>query len=175
MRVLHAGAGGSTIPEQYFKGYEAVTLDIDPECKPDMVGSMVEMTFVPDNCFDGIYTAHTLEHLYPHEVRLCLHNFLRVLRPGGIVMIVVPNLEGVKATEDVLYESPSGPVSGLDMIYGHHRLLEGRPYMAHHCGFVPETLRGAMESVGFQNVNVITDDSFNLIGMATAAALSKAA
>ncbi len=167
-RVLHAGSGGSQIPDKYFVGYQPVTLDIDPGCKPDMVGSMVEPTFIPDECFDAIYTAHTLEHLYPHEVRLCLYNFLRILKPGGVVMIVVPNLEGIKATQDVVYDSPSGPVSGLDMIYGHHKLLEGRPYMAHHCGFVGETLMGAMQSVGFENVQVIADDVFNLIGMANA-------
>lgn len=162
MRVLHAGAGGSKIPTPYFEGFKEVTLDIDDRSKPDIVTSMVDMSPVPDECFEAAYTAHTLEHVYPHEVRRCLWNFHRVLKPGGVLLVVVPNLEGVEATEKVLYESPSGPISGLDMIYGHHDMVEQSPYMAHKCGFVKETLKAAFESVGFVNVSVTADDCFNL-------------
>ena len=167
-RVLHAGCGGKHVPEQYFSDFEEVRLDIDARCNPDIVSSMVEMTAVPDECFDAVYSSHTLEHLRTHEVRQCLYNFRRILKPGGIAMIVVPNLENVKATEEVLYTSISGPISGLDMIYGHHAMTPGNPYMEHHCGFIPETLKAAMESVGFQNVETVTDDCYNLTGMANA-------
>lgn len=167
-RVLHAGCGGRELPPQYFHDCEEVRLDIDQRCKPDIICSMVDMSSVPDGTFDAFYSSHTLEHLYPHDVRQCLWNVKRVLKPGGIAMVVVPNLENVKATEDVLYESASGKVSGLDMMYGHHAMVAENPYMAHHCGFVPETLKAAMESVGFENVNTVTDEFYNLTGMATA-------
>ncbi len=169
-RVLHAGAGGSKVPAPYFPGFEEVTLDIDGRSNPDMVGSMVDMSFVPDETFEAAYTSHTLEHVYPHEVRLCLFNFLRVLKPGGMLMVVVPNLEGIKATEDVVYMSNSGPISGLDMIYGHHALIAESPFMAHKCGFVKETLKAAFESVGFAKVEVHADDCFNLNAIAVKAA-----
>lgn len=162
MRILHAGSGASTIPEPYFAGFAPVTLDIDPRCEPDMVASICDMSCIPDEAFEAAYTAHTLEHVYPHEVRPCLWDFHRLLKPGGVLMIVVPNLEGVKATEDVLYMSPSGPICGLDMIYGKADMVAENPFMAHKCGFVPETLRAAMESVGFLDVSVTTDDCFNI-------------
>lgn len=165
-RVLHAGAGGSKVPGAYFPGFAEVTLDIDPRCQPDMVGSMVDMDFVPDETFEAAYTSHTLEHVYPHEVRRCLFNFLRVLKPGGCLVVTVPNLENVRPTGDVLYESKSGPICGLDMFYGHHALIEQSPYMAHKCGFIPETLREAVESVGFVNVRIDKDEFYNLTAIA---------
>lgn len=165
-RVLHAGSGGASIPDKYFVGFKPVTLDIDARWNPDMKGSMVDMDFIPDETFEAAYTAHTLEHIYPHEVRRCLWNFLRVLKPGGVLMVVVPNLDGIKATEDVLYDSPSGPICGLDMIYGKASLIEDSPYMAHKCGFVPETLKAAIESVGFEMVSVTPDDCYNLTALA---------
>ncbi len=62
--------------------------------------------------------------------------------------------------------SPSGPISGLDMIYGHHELVKESPFMAHKCGFVGDTLRAALESVGFVEVNVTADDCYNLNAIA---------
>ena len=165
-RVLHAGAGGSKIPAAYFPGFEEVTLDIDPRCSPDMVGSMVDMDFVPDETFEAVYTSHTLEHVYPHEVRRCLWNFLRVLKAGGCLVVTVPNLEDVRPTTDVLYVSESGPICGLDMYYGHHALIEDSQFMAHKCGFVEETLREAIESVGFVNVRIDKDKFYNLTAIA---------
>jgi len=42
----------------------------------------------PDNSFDRVIAAHVLEHLYkPHEVLL---EWYRVLRPGGILTLVLP-------------------------------------------------------------------------------------
>lgn len=166
MRVLHVGAGGSTIPKPHFENFAPVTLDIDPRCEPDIVASMCDLSCVPDESFEAVYTAHTLEHIYPHQVRPCLWDFHRLLKPGGLLMVVVPNLEGVQATEDVLYHSPSGPISGLDMIYGHHAMIEESPYMAHKCGFVADTLRAAIESAGFEMVTVTPDNCFNLNALA---------
>lgn len=41
-----------------------------------------------DNCFDRVIAAHTLEHLLkPHEV---LQEWVRVLKPGGILTLVLP-------------------------------------------------------------------------------------
>lgn len=166
MRVLHIGAGGSGIPKPYFENFAPVTLDIEPRCQPDIVASMTDMSCIPDESFEAIYTAHTLEHVYPHEVRPCLWDMHRILKPGGVLLVVVPNLENVRATEDVLYMSPSGPITGLDMIYGHHKMVEESPFMAHKCGFIPSTLRGAIESIGFKDVSVTADDCFNLNALA---------
>lgn len=46
-----------------------------------------------DNTFDRVIAAHVLEHLYkPHEV---LREWVRVIRPGGILTLVLPCDPGV--------------------------------------------------------------------------------
>jgi SAM-dependent methyltransferase len=49
------------------------------------------------NSVDAVYHSHFLEHLDPPIARLFLIEVRRVLRPGGIQRIVVPDLEGLCA------------------------------------------------------------------------------
>jgi predicted SAM-dependent methyltransferase len=137
--VLIAGCGeeGRQWTEQ---GWSVVRLDIDPRTKPDIVGTMTDLGQIGP--FDAVACNNALEHLYPHEVTRALSEFHRVLAPGGRVVIQVPDLQDVKATEDLI---PEIGMSGLHLFYG-----EEFPYMAHHSGFVEETLRRVMESAGFE-------------------------
>lgn len=148
MRVLHAGSGGDRLPPEYgFAVCDEVRLDIDPAMKPDVVASITDMGDVGE--FDAVYCSHALEHLYAHDVPLALAEFYRVLRPGGYVLLFVPDLEDVRPTEDVLYNAACGPVTGLDLIYGHHKLTADNPHMAHRCGFTAPLLAKALEAAGF--------------------------
>jgi predicted SAM-dependent methyltransferase len=45
--------------------------------------------------FESVYAAHVLEHLAPIEAARLLAEARRLLAPGGIVRIVVPDLEGI--------------------------------------------------------------------------------
>lgn len=162
--VLHVGCGRQPLPD-WLDAYEEVRLDIDPSVEPDVCASMVELGEIGP--FDAIYTTHTLEHLYPDEVPVALSEFRRVLKPGGFAVIVVPDLEGVQATEDVVYESPAGPITGLDMIYGMGRFVATSRYMAHHCGFVRDTLKQVIDAAGFDRCDV-TRTNFNLYAAAVA-------
>ena len=45
--------------------------------------------------FDAVYSSHVLEHLPPTEGRELLAEQLRVLKPGGVCRVVVPDLEGI--------------------------------------------------------------------------------
>jgi hypothetical protein len=85
----------------------------------------------------------------------------RVLKPGGCVVVFVPDLEGVEATDEVLYEAPCGPITGLDLIYG-LRSAWPQPHMAHHTGFVRDTL----ERPPRRRVRRLreADPDFNLMG-----------
>jgi len=48
-----------------------------------------------DNSYDAVYTSHVLEHLSPADARSSLREQFRVLKRGGIIRVVVPDLEGV--------------------------------------------------------------------------------
>jgi predicted SAM-dependent methyltransferase len=49
---------------------------------------------VEDGSADVLYTSHMVEHLDSAEVELFLREAMRVLRPGGIIRVGVPDLEG---------------------------------------------------------------------------------
>jgi len=44
------------------------------------------------NSADSIYSTHMFEHFYPDELQLLLRECLRVLKPGGGIRLIVPNL-----------------------------------------------------------------------------------
>lgn len=116
--------------------------------------------------FQAVYSSHSLEHLYPHEVPVAAREFHRVLAPGGTAVIVVPDLEDVQPTEDVLFDSPSGPICGLDLFYGSSRLIPANVHMAHHCGFIADTLRAVLEGAGFSEVAITRVEHHNLMAVA---------
>ena len=155
MRLLHIGCGpldhgnDNALPD-WAEGCDETRLDIDPNNKPHIVANMLEMGDIGG--FDIVYSSHTLEHVYPHEVVPALQEQFRVLRDGGAAVVVVPDLEGVLATEDVVYESLSGPITGLDMIYGKASFVAHSPHMAHHSGFTQHTLSAALKTAGFSNI-----------------------
>ncbi len=45
--------------------------------------------------FDAVYSSHVLEHLAPAAGRELLVEQYRVLKPGGVCRVVVPDLEGI--------------------------------------------------------------------------------
>lgn len=160
---LHVGCGPKR-KDQTTRGFNASEwqeqrLDIDENVKPDIVGTMLDMSAVPDGSMDAIFSSHNIEHLYPHEVPLALAEFKRVLKPEGFVVITCPDLQSVCALigEDKLtepaYTSPAGPIAPLDILYGHRpQLAQGNLYMAHRCGFTQKVLTGTLQGGGFATV-----------------------
>src|SRR5215467_954787 len=48
---------------------------------------------VADGTADGVYASHVLEHLSLADCAAALRNTFRLLRPGGIFRLVIPDLE----------------------------------------------------------------------------------
>ncbi|QDT08358.1 hypothetical protein K239x_02960 [Planctomycetes bacterium K23_9] len=48
-----------------------------------------------DDQFDGVYHSHVLEHLTPDAAASMLRECARVLKPGGVLRVAVPDLEGI--------------------------------------------------------------------------------
>src|SRR5687767_13493439 len=98
-RLLHVGCGPKN-PEDLpapFRTEEwlEVRLDINPDVNPDIIGTMTDMSGVPDESVDVVFSKHNIEHLYPHEVALALKEFHRVLIPGGFAFISTPDIQAV--------------------------------------------------------------------------------
>ena len=52
----------------------------------------------PDGSFDAVYTAQFIEHLTPKETIVVLREIHRVLKSGGILRIVTPDMEELART-----------------------------------------------------------------------------
>ncbi len=163
--LLHIGCGQArkdrTTRAFATPQWREVRLDIDPSVGPDIVASMTGMPMVACASMDAVFSSHNVEHLYPFEVAAALKEFRRVLKPDGFAIVTCPDLQSVAAlvAEDKLmepvYQSPSGPVSPIDILYGHRpSLARGHLFMAHRCGFTARSLSEALCAAGFANVIV---------------------
>lgn len=165
-KVLHVGPGhrqsGAKLPAG-FEGseWQEIRLDIDPGNEPDIVGSMLNMSAVATGSMDALYSAHNIEHVYAHEVPLVLAEFLRVLKPSGVAVITCPDLQTVCALiaenklTDAAYNSAAGPITPLDILYGHSAALAaGYHFMAHKTGFTEKSLSQALQTAGFQSIAI---------------------
>lgn len=160
---LHVGCGPKH-KDKTTRGFNSpdwaeLRLDIDESVKPDVVGTMTDMSSVKTGSVDGLFSSHNIEHLYPHEVPQALAEFNRVLSPDGFVVITCPDLQSVCAlvAEDKLtepaYTSPAGPITPLDILFGHRPpMARGNLYMAHRCGFTQRVLTGTLQTAGFASV-----------------------
>ena len=162
-KFLHVGCGLNS-KERTTDGFNTdewteIRFDINKSVTPDLVGTMTDMGSVKDGEVDAIFSSHNIEHLYPHEVLLALHEFLRVLRSEGFAVITCPDLKSISAliVEDKLtdpaYSSPAGDIAPIDILYGwRDDLAKGNLHMAHRCGFTEKVLRAELISAGFESV-----------------------
>jgi predicted SAM-dependent methyltransferase len=160
---LHVGCGpkrkDKTTPAFNTAEWLEIRLDIDPSVNPDVIGSMTDMSAVMSESVDAIFSSHNIEHLYPHEVPLAFKEFLRVLKPDGFFVVTCPDLQSIcalvaqdKLTEPA-YTSPAGPITPLDILYGHRpAMAQGNLFMAHRSGFTRKVLQATLQAAGFQAV-----------------------
>jgi SAM-dependent methyltransferase len=102
----------------------------------------------PDGYFECVYASHVLEHLHPDVAEHCLSEVHRVLAPGGIVRLAVPNLDQIVAAYD-----PADPDHFLMGIY------QGRGRRAtrsarHWWHYNPGSLEALLRSAGFHDAEV---------------------
>ncbi len=175
--LLNIGCGAEdiTLPPGLFPAEEwrEVRLDIDPSVRPDILASITDMAPVPDASIDAVWSSHNFEHLFQHEVSQAARECLRVLKPGGRLLISVPDLKPVAEAilagrlDLPLYESPAGPISAHDMLYGYGAAIAaGHHYMAHRTGFTQESLGRVLFEAGFDPVMVNRPSPYDLAALA---------
>lgn len=160
-KLLHVGSGTSNITN--LKGFNSSwkedRLDINPDVNPDIIADITDLGCVPSNEYDAVYSSHNIEHVYAHQVEDVLKDFYRVLKPEGFIVITCPDLEAVceqvlqKGLVEPLYDSPAGPISAIDIIYGHRQSIAyGNTFMTHKCGFTFNVLVNCLSSCNFKSL-----------------------
>ncbi len=104
MRLLNVGCGPTYHPAW-------VNMDAEPAAREVIRYDARRPLPFEDGCFDACYSSHLLEHLSQEEALSFLRGARRVLKPGGVLRVVVPDLERVvagymKELELVLHAPP---------------------------------------------------------------------
>lgn len=68
-----------------------INLDMDPQVHPDVVWSLEALPLPFDDCtFDCIFASHVLEHVERRSIIPLIHDFHRILKPGGRLIGITP-------------------------------------------------------------------------------------
>ena len=150
-KFLDMGCGeGFVLKEAHINGFEPYGVDIANNLTSSnsnykfFKGNIFEANF-PDNYFSAIYMDSVLEHiLNPMEI---LKELRRILKPGGVFFLIVPN-------EDSLINRFTHLCYSLT--FTSHKYRKIRPFVSpyHVQGFNPTSLKKALTLSGFSEINI---------------------
>jgi len=63
----------------------------------------------PDKCFDFVYAEHMIEHIPYEDATRMIKECLRVLKPGGVLRVVTPDLDSILSTT----HTPLDPIASV--------------------------------------------------------------
>lgn len=136
---IHFGCG--TIADRRF-----VNVDARPFAHVDYLTTSSLMPAIPNGSSDLIYACHVFEHVSHHRVQLrTLSRWREMLKPGGALILSVPDFEKVAA------QFGSGDRSFESM---QSALMGGQEYKGnfHYALFTAGHLRALLERAGFENI-----------------------
>lgn len=102
-----------------------------------------------DNTVAAIFSSHVFEHLFMDEVEKLISECHRVLRPGGVCRVVVPDLEKIMTLYD-----PEDPRKFIADIY--EVATRSTVKNSHHCAFTGAFLTLLFTQTGFSKCQVLS-------------------
>ncbi len=130
---------------EQWKDAKILTLDVDKEMKPDVLCDAADMPPELYGKLDGLLASHVLEHFSYWTSDNILDGWIKCLKDGGELHILVPSLEW--AAREVLSENPSPAV------YAQLYAGQVNQWDVHLTGFTMRKLRQLFERAGL-NVNL---------------------
>jgi hypothetical protein len=170
---LGSGVAGTGWLPAMFDGWRQLRVDIDPAARPDIVGSLTDLSALESECADAVWASHCVEHIYRHEVHAALTEMRRVMKMSGLLCIRVPDLQTVAGfiaadrMHEVIYDSPAGPVTPHDVVFGlGSDVALGYLSMAHKTGFTPTLLVQSLNGAGFESFLIRRTPDLELVAIA---------
>lgn len=150
LKRLNLGCGDKILP-----GY--VNVDVVASRggqKPDVQCDLRRLEPFQTDEADEILSVHVIEHFWRWEALEVVREWLRVLRPGGVMILECPNLATACAEllkdPDVLAGPGAEGQRTMWVLYGDPGWRD--PLMVHRWGYTPQSLQRLMEEAGMVNV-----------------------
>ncbi len=140
---LNIGCGKRRLP-----GYTGVDMTAQPSV--DIVAPADKVP-LPDGCAEEVMAIHLVEHVFPWQVPDLLREWHRLLKPGGRLVLEMPDL--LKACTNLAENRRVGkhPDQGhMWAIFGDDTLKD--PLMMHKAGWWFDRLKPVVEAAGFAQV-----------------------
>jgi SAM-dependent methyltransferase len=147
---LNLGCGDKILP-----GYVNVdVVEARAGMKPDVVCDLHDLAPLDDASADEILSVHVVEHFWRWEIRDVLREWMRVLKPGGRMIVECPNIQSACQT---FLENPAqfskedrNGQRTMWVFYGDPSWKD--PLMIHRWGYTPESLKELLTEVGLADV-----------------------
>ena len=106
LKYLHIGGGDNVLPKPF--------INIDSRKKKGVLNLKAYPLKFKDNSFDLVYASHILEHFNKIKVLKVLKEWVRVLKPGGVLRISVPSFDNLSLIYNIdkNIDNISGPLMG---------------------------------------------------------------
>lgn len=148
-KALDIGAGKD---RRHWDGYVTYTTDIRADTEPDYVQDTRALN-LPDAHFDLVASSHHLEHMPRWEQESVWSEMFRILKPGGTMEHVVPNIAwaAAKITDGQVDEHVMNVLYGAQEQHGYKR-----EWNTHFFGYDPVVARALAENAGLVDVEILT-------------------
>jgi predicted SAM-dependent methyltransferase len=139
---LNVGCGGRRIA-----GYTGV--DAVAERSAAEIIARADAIPLPDGSVEEIMAIHLIEHVHPWEAPDLLREWHRLLMPGGLLVLELPDLMKFcrNIVEGYTLAGKHPDQAGLWGMYGDPRFRD--PFMAHKWGYTFKSLRPVVAEAGF--------------------------
>lgn len=132
-------------------GWTNVDVQRSPKAKrdPEILAQATAIP-LPDGCASEVMAIHLFEHFYYWEAPKALAEWHRLLKPGGLLVLEMPDVK--KCAKNLLRLIEGEDIKSLDSLamhglYGDPR--EQDPWMGHRWGWTPKTIKPVLKKAGF--------------------------
>ena len=146
---LHLGCG-----PVIFDGY--VNIDGNESSDPNSYVHDVSLAFpIPDNSVDEILTVHVIEHIDRRDIEQTFKEWIRILKPGGIVATEWPDMlkvcKEIVAHPEVLWSTDRAEMKRTMYLLFSNTIRYKDPAMRHVWGYSEESLGKKFLEHGFSS------------------------